>query len=361
MPTKPEYDRAEFEPGATIASQFKVVRRIGRGGMGVVYEVTDALTQQRLALKVLFPAILSRPGAAEHFLQAADAVRQLRDPGIVTVYDVRQAGPLNFLTMELIEGQTLRQLLTAHRQLSLGKAAGLIHRVCRALEYAHKTTVHGNLCPENVMVLPDASVCVLDFGIGRALDWASPSGPFLPVKTAFYTAPELLYNAQDMDVRSDVYALGVLFFEMLTGQVPCGYNRIRFLRPDVPKECDQVVSRALATREKRYPSAREFRKFVEACYAIQQKAESTGEVKPKPDAGPKPLTPPPKEPPRPVPAKKPGQPSGLVQQENEWERWEQYIDVLRGGGGASPEEVVHEAPGGALRKWLKKDHEEGTE
>ncbi|MCP4645979.1 MAG: serine/threonine protein kinase, partial [bacterium] len=168
---------ALFSEGAVIAEQFEVIRVLGRGGMGVVYEVTDRLTQQRLALKTILPTVLGNPEAIERFVQEVNTARRLRHPGIVGVYDVRQVGPLLFFTMEYVEGRTLRSVLEERGMLPPPEAFHIVRQLCDALGYAHNITVHCDISPENVMVLNDGTVRLLDFGIARVMDIPSDSSP----------------------------------------------------------------------------------------------------------------------------------------------------------------------------------------
>lgn len=259
---------AQFKKDDLIGDQFRVVRLIGRGGMGIVYEVEDKITKGRIALKVMLPSVLTSHNAVEQFIQEVNIARKLRHPGVVAAYDVREWNSLLFFTMELVKGNTLRRMLEVHGSLSLGKSAGLIHRVCLALEYAHKYTVHCDISPENIMVAPDATVQILDFGVAKAFDYAADSGPQIPLGKAHYLAPEQSRSGAPIDARTDIFSLGVVFFEMLTGELPSGYTRLTEICPDLPTECDQVVADALAPFEQRIKTAKELRKRVAACYTI---------------------------------------------------------------------------------------------
>ena len=326
---------AEFEPGHAVAGQFEVVRRLGSGRMGIVYEVNDRVTRERLALKAIVPSVLAEPAALARFVTEINEARHLHHPGIVAVYDVRQAGPVLFYTMEYVEGETLRQILDKHNTLSLGKATGLLHRVCRALEHAHESTMHGGICPENVMVMPDATVRLLDFGIAKTINLQSPSCPETAKARRYYMAPEQRQDPGSADARADMFSLGVLFFEMLSGELPRGYNWLSELRPDVPKECDQVLAYAVRSKKKRCQTAHKFRKAVEWCYSCQRKGG--GQTPVEQESGRLPLV--------------------HSELEREWEEWERHAEQLAleaslkeptgfGEGGGLP------GIGRTLRKWL---------
>jgi len=261
-----------LEAGQIIDNQFEVVRPIGHGGMGVVYEVFDHLTRQNLALKVMMPTVLTHRKATQRFIEEVRIARRLRHPNIVAAYDVRQAGPLLFFTMELLHGKSLRRILDRHRQISLGQTAGVVHRVCQALEHAHRITVHRDVSPENVMILEDGTLRLLDFGIAQAIDITALTPRMTPMGKLLYMAPEQRCGDPDIDARADLYSLGVIFFEMLTGEIPHSENRLLALRPDLPRQCEELVTRALAPREERFQSARELRKAVRAAFQAYEEA-----------------------------------------------------------------------------------------
>lgn len=330
----------DFDAGEVIADQFEVIRQLGRGGMGIVYEVQDRLTKQRLALKAMRPSILAKPHAFDAFLREVNVARRLRHPGIVAVYDVRQTGPLMFFTMELLPGHTLRSILNHHKRLSLGKAIGVAYRVCSALAHAHQFTVHRDISPENIMVLPDASVYLLDFGIAKAIDDAA-SDLEVPAGRAFYMAPEQLENPGAVDARADIFSLGVVFYEMLTGELPTGYTRVSDLRPELPPECDKVLRHALGPLAKRYPKARDFARALERCARPRQAGEA-GQARQEervPEAAVLANTPVREAGNAPAPnaveadekdaTPKPKSPLVHSSQEREWEEWEKRVDEGR--------------------------------
>ncbi len=251
-----------FAPGEVITGQFEVLHVIGKGGMGVVYEVFDRVTKQRLALKTIRPSRLERPGVIDRFLQEATLARRLRHPSMVAVYDVRREGRLLFYTMELLEGKTLRALMNEQGLFSLRAAVRLLQPLCLALEQAHTLLVHQDISPENIMVVGDG-VKLLDFGIARLLNADAP--PDKARGKAYYTAPEQGEEGAYVDGRADVYALGVIFGELLAG---------KRLKPPVESSeafqtlspsCQHVLSGAVAPLETRFPSMREFRTALEQC------------------------------------------------------------------------------------------------
>lgn len=251
-----------FRPGDCIAGQFEIVRILGKGGMGVVYEVIDRLTRQHLALKQIRFELAKNQRVCEYFLQEVAVARRLRHPNIVAVYDVRKEGDLLFYTMELLDGDSLRNCMKRYGRLGLPEAAVIMRQLCLALEHAHEFTVHRDVSPENVMVTRDG-IKLLDFGIAKVLESATD------VKRAFgktyYTAPEQLENSATVDARADVYPLGVILFEMLTGLVPKKPLSKDFTFPGLSPDVCRLIAQAVAPVEERFSSVCEFRLALEQC------------------------------------------------------------------------------------------------
>ncbi len=298
-PLKPPYN-----PGDVIARQFEVVRILGMGGMGVVYEVIDRLTRQHLALKQFRHDLARKKTVRDCFLQEVAVARQLRHPNIVAVFDVRQEGELLFYTMELLEGKSLRECLKQRGLLSLEEAAVIIFQLCEALEHAHQFTVHRDVSPENIMVTP-SGVKLLDFGIAKVLN--SEADVKGAVGKTYYTAPEQIEDSRMVDARADIYSMGVLLMEMLTGRVPRKPLASDFAYAGLPPAVCSVIAGAVAPLEERFVSVRVFQQNLQRCLeslGVLEKARpsakpSEGEKKtPKPQVSshrlPEKQSPPPK-------------------------------------------------------------------
>jgi eukaryotic-like serine/threonine-protein kinase len=206
-------------------SHFRVLEQIGAGGMGVVYRGVDVRLGRPVALKVLQPEALSDPQRRRRFEREARAASALNHPGIVTVYEVGSEGDVDFIAMELVEGQTLRELLGTG-SLKPKQAARLAAEVASALAAAHeKGIVHRDLKPENVIVTTDGRAKILDFGLAGTVPEAAAGSqvttavtrPGTVLGSAGYMAPEQV-RGQQADARSDVFALGAVLYEMLTGE-----------------------------------------------------------------------------------------------------------------------------------------------
>lgn len=262
---------------------YEVEALIGQGGMGAVYLGRQKSLDRRVAIKILPPQIATRAGFRERFGQEGRALAKLNHPNIVAVYDFGQAGPYAMLVMELVEGANLREVL-AQGRLSPAEALEIIPQLCDALSYAHdEGVVHRDIKPENLLFDGRGRLKITDFGLAKlvssktaadaeaattATDAARTPDPTQGVVgTVHYMAPEQLENPGSVDNRADIYAMGVVFYEMLTGELPIG----RFEPPSrlvtgtspqglpaiaIDVRLDEVVLRALEKHpEKRYGSA----------------------------------------------------------------------------------------------------------
>lgn len=259
--------------------QLEIVRCVGRGGMGVVYEARQKSLDRRVALKLLAPERIQDPLFEERFRREARALARLNHPHIVTIHDfgvttppsipgTAPNAPLYHLLMEFVDGASLRQLLEAG-QLTPEQALGIVPPICDALQYAHdQGVVHRDIKPENLLLDAQGRVKIADFGIARLLGGGTPvetaaGGQVLG--TAMYMAPEQHTQPSKVDHRADIYSLGVVFYEMLTGELPVG----RFAPPSrtvsVDVRLDDIVLRALEQQpERRYQTAGEFKACVDS-------------------------------------------------------------------------------------------------
>lgn len=216
-------------PCGTTVDRYAVLRRIGGGGMGAVYRARHTVLDQDVALKILHPRLAARHEVIERFVREARTAAALRDPRIVQVYDsgVTPDGTA-FLAMELLQGEPLEALVERESPMQPGRAVPLVAEVLEVLALAHdRGVVHRDLKPANVFVLRDAagqeSVKLLDFGISKTVDaveGVSLTQTGVLLGTPVYMAPEQVTNAKNIDRRADLYAAGVMLYEMLSGRLP---------------------------------------------------------------------------------------------------------------------------------------------
>jgi eukaryotic-like serine/threonine-protein kinase len=205
----------------TLAGRYRLDEVIGRGGMSTVYRGTDQALDRVVAVKVaLDPLVEQSPIYLARFTREAHAAAAIGHPGVVTVYDAGADGPTRFIVMELVPGRSLADVLRDERPLDPDRAASIAAQVVDALSAAHAAgIIHRDIKPGNIMVTPDGSVKVLDFGIARALDSATLTQTATVLGTSAYMSPEQALG-QPVDARSDIYSLGCVLYEMLTGEPP---------------------------------------------------------------------------------------------------------------------------------------------
>jgi serine/threonine-protein kinase len=263
-----------------------VERTLGRGGMGKVLLVTDQLTGEKLALKMLRAHHVGNEQVVARFLREINAVRQLSHPCIVKVFEAKQTGSEIYYTMEYVRGISLREWRAQKGKLAFGSVVRVLCLVADALAHAHKVTIHRDISPENIMVMRDGSVRLLDFGLAKLED-DNPNLTRIGVGMGkvMYLPPEQRYNAAQVDHRADIYPLGVILFELLTGRLPKREDRLSAERPDLPKAIDAFLERAMARDpEDRFQTAKEFRDALLGVYRAHEAATQGNGATPAPAA-----------------------------------------------------------------------------
>jgi Flp pilus assembly protein TadD/tRNA A-37 threonylcarbamoyl transferase component Bud32 len=269
-------------PVAELAAKFpqlEILELIGKGGMGAVYKARQKQLDRIVALKILPPGIGDDPAFAERFAREAKALAKLNHPGIVTLYEFGKADGLYFFLMEFVDGVTLRQLLQAGR-ISPREALAIVPQICDALQFAHdQGIVHRDIKPENILLDRRGRVKVADFGLAKIVggDSTEPTAvgvlPASPsaltgardfLGTPQYMSPEQQEHPDAVDHRADIYALGVVFYQMLTGELPGRRLEPPSHKVQIDVRLDEVVLRALEKKpERRYQQANVLKTEVE--------------------------------------------------------------------------------------------------
>jgi serine/threonine-protein kinase len=288
--------------GSVIGNKYRLVRLVGEGGMGSVFEAEHTVLGSRVAIKVLHPELGRRSGLAERFLQEAKVAAQIRSPHVVRVADVdRTPDGQAYIVMDLLEGEPLSAVLSRQGRLPLATACDYTEQILEALEAAHALgVVHRDLKPENVFVTQEGSKPVLkliDFGIAKARRGEGDrhltvTGALMG--TAEYMAPEQARSAANVDARADIYAVGVMLYEMIAGARPAtgedarvvAYKvergevvPLRHAAPEAPREIAGLVHHAMAPRpDMRFASATEMRAALHTAQA--GKASTTPPAEP---------------------------------------------------------------------------------
>jgi serine/threonine-protein kinase len=267
---------------------YRVVDKLGEGGMGEVYRAVDEMLDRDVALKMLKPELARRPGTLERFRAEAITLAKLDHPGIARIHGISRHDDLWFIVMELVGGETLHARLRRHGRLAWSEAVPILCQLLDALEYAHRRgVVHRDLKPANVLVDETNRVKVTDFGIARVLGTERATRTGHVVGTLEYMAPEQV-RGEDVDGRSDLYAVGVLLYELVTGKVPfTGSSEYEVMMqhlqapipsaaravPHLPAWFDGVFQRVLAkARTDRFSSAAEFQTAIEMLAAAEPMA-----------------------------------------------------------------------------------------
>ncbi|HUA38592.1 MAG TPA: protein kinase [Candidatus Sulfopaludibacter sp.] len=270
---------------ARLFPQLEILGLIGKGGMGAVYKARQPMLDRFIALKVLPPAVAGDPGFAERFNREARALARLNHPNIVAVYDFGKAGDLHYLLMEFVDGTNLRQVEQAGK-LSSGQALTIVPKICEALQYAHdQGVVHRDIKPENILLDKSGRVKIADFGIAKMVGQGptdvSLTGARDVVGTPHYMAPEQIEKPQAVDHRADIYSLGVVFYEMLTGELPLGKFSPPSKKVEVDVRLDEVVLHTLEKEpERRYQQVSQVKTDVETITGTKGPAGKSGAASP---------------------------------------------------------------------------------
>ncbi|MCX6567853.1 MAG: protein kinase [Candidatus Aminicenantes bacterium] len=270
-----EIPREDLTTGATFAGRYKVIEELGKGGMGKVFKVLDQKLNEEVALKLIRPELALDRKALERFSSELRMARKIVHKNVGRVYELMEDHGVHFITMEYVKGQDLKDLIRQTGQLTIGKAIFIAKQVCEGLAEAHRSgIVHRDLKPGNIMIDKDGDARIMDFGIARSVHARSLTGEGVIIGTPDYMSPEQV-EGKEVDQRSDIYSLGIILYEMVTGRVPfTGDTPLTVavkhkteipqdpaeLNPLVPENLAQIVLKCLEkAREDRFQSAEELR------------------------------------------------------------------------------------------------------
>lgn len=210
----------QLEAGATFAGRYHVIEELGRGGMGRVYKVLDQEIQEKIALKVLKPEISMDKKTIERFRNELKIARKISHKNVCRMYDLMKENGAYFITMEYVSGEDLKSTMTRVGRLSVGKTLIIVKQICMGLAEAHRLgVIHRDLKPHNIMIDRAGEVRIMDFGIARSQQTSGLTESGMMVGTPEYMSPEQAMG-EEVDPRSDIYALGIILFELATGTVP---------------------------------------------------------------------------------------------------------------------------------------------
>lgn len=263
----------ELTAGTTFAGRYQVIEDLGKGGMGRVYKVFDAEVREKLALKLIKPEIARDAASIERFRDELKLARTISHRNICRMHDLGREQNTYYITMEYVSGEDLKSLIHRIGALPIAKAVSIARQVCDGLEEAHRVgVVHRDLKPQNIMIDREGNARIMDFGLARTVKRRRTSGARALIGTPAYMAPEQV-DGKEAGPQSDLYSLGIVLFEMLTGRLPFEGDTAlsiavqqktesvpdpRKINPQIPESLKQIVLKCLQkSREKRYPGARE--------------------------------------------------------------------------------------------------------
>jgi len=289
----------ELRRGTTFAGRYEIIEGLGKGGMGAVYRVDDKKIGQEVALKLIKPEIASDKKTITRFSNELKMARMIAHRNVCRMFELMEAEGTHFITMEYVPGEDLKSLMRRVRRLDVGTAISITKQICEGLAEAHRLgVVHRDLKPSNIMIDKEGNARIMDFGIARSLKANGMTGEGVIIGTPEYMSPEQV-EAKEVDQRSDIYSLGVILYEMVTGQLPFeGDTPLSIalkhkseepkdpikLNPQIPDDLSQLILRCLEKdKARRYQNASDVHSDLEN---IEKGIPSTARVTP----GRKPLT-----------------------------------------------------------------------
>jgi len=271
-----EAPKEELTTGSTFAGRYQIIEELGKGGMGRVYRVLDKELEEEVALKLIKPEIAKDKKTIERFKNELKVARKISHRNVGRMYELMEEGGMHFITMEYVPGQDLRGLIRQTGQLTTGKAIAIAKEICEGLDEAHRQgVVHRDLKPSNIIIDRQGNARILDFGIARSIADKGITGAGVMIGTPEYMSPEQV-EGKETDQRSDIYSLGIILYEMVTGQVPfegdtpftVGVKHKseipkdpKELNAQIPDDLNHVILRCLEKeKNKRYQSLEQVRK-----------------------------------------------------------------------------------------------------
>jgi serine/threonine protein kinase/Tfp pilus assembly protein PilF len=269
----------ELTTGSTFAGRYQIIEELGKGGMGKVYKVFDQEVRARMALKLIKPEVSADKYTIERFRNELKIARDISHKNICRMYDLGREAGNYFITMEYVSGEDLKSFIRRSRQLVIGTAIFIAKQVCEGLAEAHRLgVVHRDLKPGNVMIDKEGNAKIMDFGIARSISVKGITGAGVMIGTPEYMSPEQV-EGKEVDQRSDIYSLGIILYEMLTGQVPfegdtpftIGVKQKseipkdpKELNAQIPQDLSRLILKCLEKdKERRYQNADELKANLE--------------------------------------------------------------------------------------------------
>lgn len=282
---------------AALEGRYQVLSELGRGGMGIIYQAYDKQLKEQVAIKLLSPLLSTDPEALERLKREVSLARRVTHPNVIRIHDISEVNGLHYVSMEYFGGVNLKEHLKRSGSLSLLNAYQILSQMCGGLEAAHaQGVVHRDLKSQNVMVGPSGQIKIIDFGLARSVHLEGMTATGLIMGTPEYMAPEQVAG-KHVDERADIYALGIILFELLTGRVPftgdsaiaVGFKQLkdpppspRSINPQIPEEVERIILKALEKDPiQRYRTVDEMRREFESALPRFAAAASASQLPPE--------------------------------------------------------------------------------
>lgn len=280
-----------------LEGRYQVLSELGRGGMGIVYQAYDKQLKEQVAIKLLSPLLSTDNEALERLTREVSLARRVTHPNVIRIHDIAEVNGLHYVSMEYFGGTNLKEHLKQSGPLSLLNAYQILSQMCNGLEAAHSQgVVHRDLKSQNVMVGSTGQIKIIDFGLARSVHLEGMTATGLIMGTPEYMAPEQV-SGKHVDERADIYSLGVILFEMLTGRVPftgdspiaVGFQQLkdpppspRSINPQIPEDVEKIILKALEKNPiHRYRNVDELRRDFESAMPSFAAAATASQLPPE--------------------------------------------------------------------------------
>ncbi|MDH5704932.1 MAG: protein kinase [Candidatus Aminicenantes bacterium] len=284
----------ELTTGSTFADRYQVIEELGKGGMGRIYKVYDTKIDEKIALKLVDVETAADKKTLERFSNELKLARKVSHRNVCRMFDLGEEQGIHYITMEFVPGEDLKNSITRIGPLTPGKAISIAKQICKGLAEAHKLgVIHRDLKPQNVMIDSEGNARIMDFGIARTLKGEGITADGVVIGTPEYMSPEQV-EGKEVDPRTDIYALGTILYEMLTGRVPFKAKSPisiafkhktekpkdpRMYNDQIPEELSRLVLKCMEKdKEKRYQSAGE---LLEELESVEENIPTTEQILPK--------------------------------------------------------------------------------
>ena len=293
------FDRNEgtegsISPGTILADRYEILKMLGEGGMGAVYKAMDRELDRIVALKVIRGELANNPDILQRFKQELILARLVTHRNVIRIFDMGVAGNVKFITMDFVEGRDLKSVLSEQRKLPAGKACDIIRQICLGLEAAHSEgVVHRDLKPQNIMLDAQGRVYLMDFGLARSMELVGMTRTGALLGTPAYMSPEQA-KGEKVDARTDLFSLGVIFYELVTGVLPYQADTMMAtlikrakepplppnqVEPSVPPAVNEAIMKCLQIKlDRRYQHAGELLADLGFTSALQTSTVQTSVI-----------------------------------------------------------------------------------